>query len=84
MKSAILLVLRGYKGFLSPMLPNSCRFTPTCSEFAMEAVERHGAVRGSWLAMRRIFRCHPLHKGGFDPVPSVSSSSKHSYSFTSR
>lgn len=64
----VLLLLRGYKWMLSPMLPPSCRYVPTCSEYAMEAVERYGAVRGGWMAMMRILRCHPFVKGGYDPV----------------
>jgi len=69
MKQAIQFVLRGYKRFVSPMLPHACRFVPTCSEYAMEAVELHGALRGSWLAARRLARCHPFARAGFDPVP---------------
>jgi putative membrane protein insertion efficiency factor len=69
MKAAIQFALRGYKRWISPMLPNACRFVPTCSEYAMEAVERHGALRGSWLAVTRLLRCHPLARAGYDPVP---------------
>lgn len=69
MKQALQFVLRGYKRFLSPMLPRACRFVPTCSEYAMEAIERHGAVRGTLLAAGRLSRCHPFAKAGFDPVP---------------
>jgi len=69
MKRAALLLLRAYKRFVSPMLPHSCRFVPTCSEYAMDAVERHGVLRGSWLAMRRLLRCHPLAHAGVDLVP---------------
>jgi putative membrane protein insertion efficiency factor len=61
-------LLRGYKRLVSPWLPPSCRYVPTCSEYAMEAVERYGAVRGSWMAMTRLLRCHPFAKGGYDPV----------------
>lgn len=67
-RKSVLLLLRGYKWALSPMLPPSCRYVPTCSEYAMEAVERYGAVRGGWMAMMRILRCHPFVKGGYDPV----------------
>lgn len=68
MKSAVLLLLRGYKWLLSPMLPPSCRYVPSCSEYAMEAVERYGALRGGWKAAMRVLRCHPFAHGGFDPV----------------
>jgi uncharacterized protein len=61
-------LVRLYQLVLSPVLPASCRFVPTCSEYAREAVARHGVVRGSWMAVRRVARCHPLHPGGFDPV----------------
>jgi putative membrane protein insertion efficiency factor len=64
----VLQLLRAYKWAVSPLLPPSCRFVPTCSEFAMEAVERHGALRGGWMAMGRLLRCHPLARGGYDPV----------------
>ena len=69
MKAAIQFVLRGYKRWISPMLPHACRFVPTCSEYAMEAVERHGALHGSGLALARLLRCHPLARAGYDPVP---------------
>jgi hypothetical protein len=61
--------LRGYKYFISPVLPRACRFFPTCSEYAEEALTRHGAWRGGWLAARRVCRCGPWHPGGYDPVP---------------
>lgn len=69
MRFLLLAVLRGYKRFLSPLVPPACRFEPTCSMYAMNAVEKYGAARGSWMAFRRLMRCHPFHAGGFDPVP---------------
>jgi uncharacterized protein len=68
MKALALWLLRGYKRWISPAFPPSCRYVPTCSEYAMEAVERYGAVRGGAMAVWRILRCHPLAKGGLDPV----------------
>ncbi len=65
----LLALLRGYKWALSPILPPSCRYLPTCSEYAAEAVDRYGAVRGSAMAMWRVLRCHPFVRGGYDPVP---------------
>jgi uncharacterized protein len=62
-------MVRGYQLAISPLLPASCRYYPSCSTYAVEAIERHGAWRGSWLAMKRIGRCHPFRPGGFDPVP---------------
>ncbi|MDX1387913.1 MAG: membrane protein insertion efficiency factor YidD [Acidobacteriota bacterium] len=68
-RGALVAVLRFYKRFISPMLPPACRFQPTCSEYAMEAVQYYGVFKGSFLAMRRLARCHPWSRGGFDPVP---------------
>jgi putative membrane protein insertion efficiency factor len=65
----LIQALRQYKRWVSPLLGPRCRFAPTCSEYAMEAIARFGAVRGGWLAARRIARCHPFHPGGHDPVP---------------
>ncbi|HWH41766.1 MAG TPA: membrane protein insertion efficiency factor YidD [Usitatibacter sp.] len=69
MARLLLALIRAYRYLLSPWWGGSCRFTPSCSSYAMEAIERHGAVRGGWLALRRIARCHPWCAGGFDPVP---------------
>ncbi len=69
MKPLLLALIRGYRLALSPLLPPSCRFQPTCSQYALEAIERFGPARGSWLALRRLLRCHPFHPGGYDPVP---------------
>lgn len=62
-------LIRVYQLVISPVLPPACRFTPSCSHYALEAITRYGALRGSWLAARRLARCHPFHPGGFDPVP---------------
>jgi len=69
MRGIALLLLRFYKRFLSPLLPPMCRFEPTCSVYTMQAVEKYGALRGSWLGVRRLARCHPFNPGGWDPVP---------------
>ena len=65
----LILLLKGYKRGISPLLGQHCRFHPTCSEYAMQAIDRFGPLKGSWLAARRVGRCHPLHPGGHDPVP---------------
>jgi putative membrane protein insertion efficiency factor len=67
--AVLLAVVGAYRRWISPLLGPRCRFAPTCSAYALEAVERHGAVRGGWLALRRLVRCHPFHPGGLDPVP---------------
>jgi hypothetical protein len=69
MKKLVIALLRGYQYAISPMLGRSCRFYPSCSDYTLEAIERHGALRGMVLGIRRLIRCHPWHPGGFDPVP---------------
>jgi hypothetical protein len=76
-KTAVLKLLRAYKGAISPWLGPACRYVPTCSEYAMEAVEVHGAFRGSLMGMWRVLRCHPLVKGGYDPVVRPKNSQPH-------
>jgi putative membrane protein insertion efficiency factor len=61
-------ILRFYKATISPLLPPACRFVPTCSEYALEAVEKYGALRGGWMGVCRLLKCHPFHPGGYDPV----------------
>lgn len=72
MRTLILILIRSYQLILSPLLGPRCRFYPTCSCYAHTAVERHGAIKGSWLALRRLVRCGPWHPGGIDPVPDKS------------
>lgn len=69
MRRVLVGIIRAYQYLLSPWWGTQCRFTPTCSHYAVEALERHGALAGSWLAARRILRCHPWSAGGYDPVP---------------
>lgn len=68
-RTVTLFLLRSYKRFLSPLLPPMCRFEPTCSVYMMDAVSKYGALRGIWLGIRRLGRCHPFNPGGWDPVP---------------
>jgi len=68
MQQTVIAILRCYKRFLSPWLPSACRFEPTCSEYMLEAVQRHGVWRGIGLGVKRLLRCHPFCEGGFDPV----------------
>jgi hypothetical protein len=68
-RATLALLIRGYQRVISPVLPPSCRFHPSCSQYTLEAVERHGIFKGSWLGLRRLSRCHPFNPGGFDPVP---------------
>ena len=69
MKKIIILLIRGYQNFISPLFPPTCRFTPTCSTYFIQAVEKYGAIKGSYLGIKRIMRCHPWNPGGYDPVP---------------
>lgn len=69
MRVFLLALIRIYRRVVSPLLPPRCRFYPTCAAYAEEAVAKHGAARGGWLAVKRISRCHPFHPGGYDPVP---------------
>lgn len=69
MKHFLILLIKGYRGFISPLFPPSCRFQPTCSAYALEAIALHGTIKGSYLAIKRILKCHPFHPGGYDPVP---------------
>ena len=76
MKRTIVWMIRGYQLTLSPLLPPACRFYPTCSQYMLEAVQRYGAVRGGWLGLKRLGRCHPFHPGGYDPVPDLEEASR--------
>lgn len=73
MKLVLIGLIRLYRTVISPLYPPVCRFQPTCSQYAIEAIAQHGPFKGSWLATRRVLRCHPFHPGGYDPVPPVSS-----------
>ncbi len=68
-KRLVLGVIRFYQKFISPMFPPSCRFTPTCSQYTYEAISKYGVIKGGWLGIKRISRCHPFNPGGYDPVP---------------
>ncbi|NLV49726.1 MAG: membrane protein insertion efficiency factor YidD [Clostridiales bacterium] len=69
MKKVLMALVRFYRRGLSPLRPPCCRYVPTCSQYALEALEKYGALKGSWLALKRVLRCHPFHRGGYDPVP---------------
>ncbi|MFS8885411.1 membrane protein insertion efficiency factor YidD [Synechococcus sp. H70.2] len=71
MTRGLIVLIRGYQVAISPLLPPACRYYPTCSQYTLEAVRRYGAIRGSWLGIRRLCRCHPWHPGGYDPVPDL-------------
>ena len=68
MQTVLIALLKGYKSFLSPWLPSACRYRPTCSEYMLEAIAAHGSLRGIWMGLKRLGRCHPFHEGGYDPV----------------
>lgn len=68
-KRVLLVLIRGYQKYLSPLFLSSCIYEPSCSQYALEAIDKYGALRGLWLAFKRILRCNPFHKGGYDPVP---------------
>ena len=69
MKHMMIRAIRWYQKYLSPLKTTRCPYIPTCSNYALQAIEKYGALKGSWLALRRLLRCHPFHKGGYDPVP---------------
>jgi uncharacterized protein len=69
MKNLLIWLIQIYRHFISPLFPPSCRFQPTCSQYALDAIERFGTFKGSWLAIKRVLSCHPFHPGGYDPVP---------------
>ena len=69
MKHVLMALIRGYQRFISPLIGPHCIYTPTCSAYALEAIGKYGALKGTWLAAKRIARCHPFHEGGYDPVP---------------
>lgn len=68
-KTLFITLIKGYRLLISPLFPPACRFHPTCSQYAIEALETFGIIQGSWLALKRISRCHPYHPGGYDPIP---------------
>ncbi|WP_414045934.1 membrane protein insertion efficiency factor YidD [Macrococcus equi] len=69
MKSILVAIIKFYRSYISPLTPPTCRFNPTCSQYGLEAIEKHGAFKGSYLTIIRILKCHPFHPGGYDPVP---------------
>ena len=71
MAKILIILVRGYRFLLSPFTGMHCRFHPTCSQYMIDAIERHGAIKGTWLGLRRLSRCHPWHEGGLDPVPEL-------------
>ena len=78
-QAILLLLITGYQKWISPFLGPHCRFNPTCSSYAMGAIKNHGVIRGGWLSLKRILKCHPLHSGGDDPVPEIKHPINHKY-----
>lgn len=76
--SILVLLVRGYQLFISPILGPHCRFQPTCSQYAIEALRTHGVLKGTWLTLQRLRRCHPFHPGGYDPVPQLKADKENS------
>jgi hypothetical protein len=77
MRRLLIVIIGGYRYLISPMLGSHCRFHPSCSCYAQTAIQRHGAMRGSWMALRRLLRCHPWTPGGYDPVPDTQKKVRH-------
>ena len=77
MQRILILFIRGYQYLISPLLGNHCRFHPSCSHYSCTAIQRFGAMRGGWMALRRLLRCHPWHEGGLDPVPEKPQETQH-------
>ena len=77
MRKILITLIRAYSYLVSPFLGNNCRYTPSCSQYANEAIETHGVLKGLWLAVKRIGKCHPWHAGGYDPVPGHGAEHKH-------
>ena len=76
MKRFLIGLVRGYQLIISPFLGNNCRYSPSCSAYTIEAMEKHGPLKGIWMGMRRVGRCHPFHEGGYDPVPDPETDSR--------
>jgi len=77
MRRLLIILIQAYRYLLSSLLGNNCRYTPTCSQYALEAIEMHGSAKGLWLALKRVSSCHPWHVGGYDPVPGSRTEHKH-------